>query len=196
MNAIVSEAHAWGRKVAAHCHGDKAAKMAIAAGVDSIEHGTFLKDDTLAEMKKKHVFLVPTLYADEWVGARADSFPAPIATKARAASAQADQMFQHAAKIGVPIALGTDAGVEPHGHNAHEFSLMNKNGLSAAQALIAGTAGGAELLGLSEQIGSLSPGKLADVVAVAGNPLSDIKTTEHALFVMKDGVIYVDRWRR
>jgi imidazolonepropionase-like amidohydrolase len=191
MNAIVSEAHNWGRKAAAHCHGDRAAKMAIAAGVDSIEHGSFLKDDTLAEMKKKHVYLVATLFAGYWVNQRADELPPAIAVKARAAAASAQQMFQHAVKIGVPLAMGTDAAVEPHGQNAHEFSLMTKNGLSPAQALMAATANGADLLGLSDQIGTLQPGKLADVVAVAGNPLADIKATEHPLLVMKEGTIYV-----
>ena len=191
MNAIVSEAHNWGRKVAAHCHGDRAAKMAIAAGVDSIEHGSFLKDDTLLEMKKKHVYLVATLFAGAWVGEHADEFPPVIAAKVRAAAAVAQQMFQHAVKIGVPLAFGTDAAVEPHGLNAREFSLMTKNGLPAAQALIAATASGADLLGLADQVGALAPGKLADIVAVAGNPLTDIKTTEHPLFVMKEGAIYV-----
>ncbi len=191
MNAIVSEAHNWGRKVAAHCHGDKAAKMAIAAGVDSIEHGSFLKDDTLLEMKKKHVYLVATLFAGYWVGQHLDTFPPAIAVKARAAAAQAQQMFQHAVKIGVPLAMGTDEGVEPHGLNAHEFALMTKNGLTPAQALMAATAGGADLLALSDQIGTLAAGKAADVVAVTGNPLTDITTTEHPIFVMKDGTIYV-----
>lgn len=191
MNAIVSEAHNWGRKVAAHCHGDRAARMAIAAGIDSIEHGTFLKDDTLLEMKKKHIYLVATLFAGAWVGEHLDKFPPAIAAKARAAAAQAQLMFQHAVKIGVPIAFGTDAAVEPHGLNAREFSLMVKNGLSAAQALMAATANGADLLGLADQIGTLAPGKSADIVAVAGNPLLDVKTTEHAVFVMKEGRIYV-----
>jgi len=193
MNAIVSEAHNWGRKVAAHCHGDRAAKMAIAAGVDSIEHGSFLKDDTLTEMKKKHVYLVATLFAGAWIGERLDTFPPAIAVKARAAAAQAQQMFQHAVKIGVPLAMGTDAGVEPHGLNAREFSLMTKNGLSPEQALMAGTANGADLLGLADQIGTLAAGKSADIVAVAGNPLTDMKTTEHPLFVMKQGTVYVGR---
>jgi len=191
MNAIVSEAHNWGRKVAAHCHGDRAAKMAMAAGVDSIEHGTFLKDDTLAEMKKKHVYLVATLFAGAWTLEHIDKFPPAIAAKARAASAQSQQMFQHAVRIGVPIAMGTDAAVEPHGLNAREFSLMAKNGLSPAQALMAGTANGAELLGLADQVGTLTAGKLADVVAVEGNPLTDLKATEHAVFVMKEGTVYV-----
>ena len=191
MNAIVSEAHNWGRKVAAHCHGDRAAKMAMAAGVDSIEHGTFLKDDTLAEMKKKHVYLVATLFAGAWTGERLDKFPAPIAAKARAAAAQSQTMFQHAVKLGTPIALGTDAAVEPHGLNAREFSLMTRNGLTAAQALMAGTAHGADLLGVADKVGTLSAGKLADIVAVAGNPLTDLKTTEHPVFVMKEGVVYL-----
>jgi len=192
MNAIVSEAHAWKRKVAAHCHGDRAAKMAIAAGVDSIEHGSFLQDDTLLEMKKKHVYLVATLFAGVWVGEHLDTFPAPIAAKARAAAAQAQLMFQHAVKIGVPFAMGTDAGVEPHGMNAREFVLMAKNGLPAAQVLMAGTAGGAELLGILDQTGTLSAGKFADIVAVPGNPLIDMAATEHPVFVMKEGAIYVN----
>ncbi|MGO9426404.1 MAG: amidohydrolase family protein [Steroidobacteraceae bacterium] len=191
MNAIVAEAHAWKRKVAAHCHGDQAAKMAIAAGVDSIEHGTFLKDDTLLEMKKKHVYLVATMFAGVWVGEHADKFPPAIAVKARAVSVQIQQMFQHAVRIGVPLAMGTDAGVEPHGLNAREFSLMTKNGLSPARALMAGTAGGADLLGIADQTGTLQPGKFADIIAVAGNPLRDISATEHPVLVMKEGTVYV-----
>jgi imidazolonepropionase-like amidohydrolase len=191
MNAIVSEAHAWKRKVAAHCHGDLAAKMAIAAGVDSIEHGTFLQDDTLQEMRNKHVYLVPTLFAGYWIGQKAATYPPVIAEKARAASAQSQTMFQHAVKIGVPIAMGTDAGVEPHGLNAREFSLMTANGLSPDQALLAGTARDADLLGISDQTGTLQPGKYADIVAVTGNPLLNIKTTEHPILVMKEGVIYI-----
>ena len=191
MNAIVAEAHSWGRKVAAHCHGDRAGKMALTAGVDSIEHGTFLADDTLAEMKKRHVYLVATLFAGTWVLEHVDKFPPTIAAKVRAAAAQAQQMFQHAVRIGVPLAMGTDAAVEPHGSNAREFSLMAKNGLTPAQALIAGTANGADLLGLSDQIGTLTAGKLADITAVPGNPLADLTVTEHVVFVMKEGTVYL-----
>src|SRR5579871_1945132 len=113
MNAIIGEAHTWHRKVAAHCHGDLAAKMAIQAGVDSIEHGSFLSDEALHQMKDKGVYLVPTLFAGAWVGEKADHFPPAIAAKVRAAAAAAQQMFQHAVKIGTPIAFGTDSAVEP-----------------------------------------------------------------------------------
>jgi imidazolonepropionase-like amidohydrolase len=187
INAVVTEAHAWKRKVAAHCHGDEAAKMAIAAGVDSIEHGTFLKDDTLKQMKDKGIYLVPTLFAGDWVGERADKFPPAIAAKARAASAGVQSMFQRAVKIGVKIAFGTDSAVEPHGLNAREFAIMVRNGMTPAQALIAATASGADLLGLADRIGTLEPGKLADLVAVPGDPLQDIRQTEKVSFVMQGG---------
>jgi imidazolonepropionase-like amidohydrolase len=187
MNAIVSEAHAWHRKVAAHCHGDEAARIAIAAGVDSIEHGSFLKDDTLRLMKTKGVYLVPTLFAGFWVGEKADHFPPAIAAKARAAAAQMQSMFQRAAKIGVKVAFGTDSAVEPHGLDAQEFALMVKNGFTPAQALLSATVGGADLLGLSDQIGTIEKGKLADLVAVPGDPLQDIRQTEKVNFVMQRG---------
>ncbi|HSS77780.1 MAG TPA: amidohydrolase family protein [Thermoanaerobaculia bacterium] len=190
MDAIVSEAHAWHRKVAAHCHGDEAARIAIAAGVDSIEHGSFLKDDTLRLMKEKGVYLVPTLFAGYWVGEKADHFPPAIAAKARAAAAQMQAMFQHAVKIGVKVAFGTDSAVEPHGLDAREFALMVKNGMTPAQALIAATASGADLLGLADKIGTLEKGKLADLVAVPGDPLQDIRQTEKVSFVMQGGKVY------
>jgi len=191
MDAIVSEAHAWHRKVAAHCHGDLAAKMAIRAGVDSIEHGSFLQDDTLKTMKDKGVYLVPTLMAGWWVGEKADHFPPQIAAKARAAIAQMQIMFQHAVRIGVPIAFGTDAGVEPHGMNAKEFSLMVANHFTPSQALMAATHNAADLLGVSDTAGSLEKGKSADIVAVRGNPLEDISATEHPVMVMKGGAFVV-----
>jgi len=198
MNAIIGEAHTWHRKVAAHCHGDAAAKMAIQAGVDSIEHGTFLQDDTLKSMKDKGVYLVPTLYASYWVGQTADTYPPAIREKALKAAAQSQIMFQHAVKIGVPIAFGTDSAVEPHGTDAFEFELMVKNGMSPADALMAATAHAAQLLygdhgqkNVDAPVGTLQAGKYADIVALPGDPLKDIKATEHPLFVMKGGVIYV-----
>jgi len=189
MNAIVEEAHHWGRKVAAHCHGDAAAKMAIAAGVDSIEHGSFIKSDTLALMRDKAVYLVPTLMAGFTVGEKAAKFPPSIQAKARAAHDAMFSMFQNAVKTGVKIAFGTDSAVSPHGKNAHEFFLMTSNGMSPAAALRAGTISAAMLLGLNDTIGTLEAGKLADIVAVPGNPLDDITATERVTFVMKGGVV-------
>lgn len=188
MDAVVEEAHLWGRKVAAHCHGDVAAKIAIAAGVDSIEHGTFLQPDTLALMREKGVYLVPTLMAAESIKPRLDTFPLSIATKARAAIAARDTLFRNALKAGVRIAFGTDSAVSRHGDNAGEFSLMTALGMSPAAALRT-TANSAALLGVDDRLGTLAAGKLADIVAVPGNPLTDIKATERVSFVMKEGTI-------
>lgn len=188
MHAIVDEAHQWGRKVAAHCHGDAAAKIAIAAGVDSIEHGTFLQPDTLAAMRDKGIYLVPTLLAAESIKGRLDKFPASIATKARAAIASRDALFRNALKAGVRIAFGTDSAVSPHGLNAREFALMTSLGMSPAEALRT-TANSAALLGVDDRLGTIAVGKLADLVAVPGNPLTDITATERVSFVMKEGVV-------
>jgi imidazolonepropionase-like amidohydrolase len=190
MNAIVEESHHWGRKVAAHCHGDSAAKMAIQAGVDSIEHGSFMKPDTLTMMRDKGVYLVPTLLAGEWTGGKVDKFPPPIATKAKAALAARSDMFRNAVKLGVKIAFGTDSAVSPHGLNAREFALMTGLGMSPAAALRSATSIAAALLGVDDRLGTLAPGKIADVIAVPGNPLGDITVTERVSFVMKAGVVY------
>lgn len=189
MNAIVEEAHHWGRKVAAHCHGDLAGKMAIAAGVDSIEHGSFLKPDTLAMMRDKGVYLVPTLLAGEWTGGKADKFPPAIAAKAKAALAARSDMFRNALKAGVKIAFGTDSAVSPHGMNGREFALMTGLGMSPGAALRSATSVAAQLLGVDDRSGTIAAGKLADLIAVPGNPLDDIHQTEHVSFVMKDGVV-------
>jgi imidazolonepropionase-like amidohydrolase len=190
LDAIVDEAHRLGKKVATHCHGDTAAKAAIAAGVDSIEHGSFLKPDTLALMKARHVVLIPTLLAGENTGRKLDKFPPAIQPKARAALEARSQMFRNALKAGVTIGFGTDSAVSPHGINAQEFSLMTGLGMSPAQALRAATSVDAELLGIAAQTGTLEKGKLADIVAVPGNPLNDIKQTEHVVFVMRAGSVY------
>ena len=188
MNAIVEESHHWGRKVAAHCHGDAAAKMAVIAGADSIEHGSFIKPETLQMMHDKGVYLVPTLLAGEWTGGRADKFPPAIATKAKAALAARSDMFRNAVKLGVKIAFGTDSAVSPHGMNGKEFALMTGLGMSPAAALRSATSVAASLLGVDDR-GTLAAGKLADIIAVPGNPLSDITTMERVSFVMKDGVV-------
>ena len=195
MKAIVSEAHAWRRKVAAHCHGDAAARIAIEAGVDSIEHGTFLTEDTLKLMKARGVYLVPTRMAAYWVGKEADAgaYPPQIIAKARAAAAAHGAMFKTALRVGVPIAFGTDAGVYPHGMNATEFSLMVDLGMSPAAALLSATRESARLLGVDKEVGTLESGKVADIVAVPGNVLGDIHSTEHPLCVMRQGHIVLQK---
>src|SRR5712692_3649361 len=169
MNAIVEEAHHWGRKVAAHCHGDSAARMALQAGVDSIEHGSFMKPETLAMMHDKGIYLVPTLLAGDWIMKKIDKFPPSIAAKARAALGARSEMFRNALRAGVKIAFGTDSAVSPHGMNAQEFALMTGLGMSSAAALRSATSAGAALLGIDDRLGTLTAGKLADIVAVPGN---------------------------
>ena len=188
LNAIVEEAHTLRRKAAAHAHGAEAAKRAIRAGIDSIEHGTFVDDEALKMMHDRGVFLVPTLTVR--IGLEASKFPPRVKAKADAAVKQQDNMVRRAIALGVKIALGTDAAVYPHGRNAEEFALMAADGLSPAQALQAGTVSAAELLGLSDKIGALKPGFAADIIAVRGNPLTDIRATQNVTFVMKDGVVY------
>jgi imidazolonepropionase-like amidohydrolase len=193
LDAIMSEAHAWKRKVAAHAHGDLAAKLAVEAGVDSIEHGSFLTEATLKLMKQKGVYLVPTRMAVYWVNKEAETYPPKIREKARAAAAAHGSMLKMALKLGVPIAFGTDAGVFPHGMNAHEFALLVEQGMAPEAALMAGTRESAKLLGVDAEVGTLEAGKMADVVAVRGNVLKDIAVTEQPVFVMKHGAVVVQK---
>src|SRR4051812_1039574 len=189
MAALVDETHRLRKKVAVHCHGDQAAKDAIEAGVDSIEHGSFLKPETLQLMKTKGTWLVPTLMGTEWVLAKLDSYPPALQEKGKAAGAARTEMFRNAVKLGVKIALGTDAGVYPHGQNAKEFKLMVDLGMAPIEALRAGTSSDAELLGIAAKVGTLEKGKLADIVAMPGDPTADITATERVSFVMKEGKI-------
>lgn len=188
LDALVSEAHALRRKTAAHAHGAEAAKRAIRAGIDSIEHGTFLDDEAFQMMHEHGTFLVPTLATR--IGLVAGNFPPAVKVKADLAVKTQDAMLRNALAHGVKIALGTDAAVYPHGQNATEFGFMVADGMTPGQALQAGTSSGAELLGLTGRIGALKPGLIADVVATPGNPLDDIGLTRKVIFVMKDGVIY------
>ncbi len=192
LDAIVFEAHRLGKRVAAHCHGDTAGKLAIEAGVDSLEHGSFLKPDTLAMMKKKGTVLIPTLMASHYLNeeSRIAKFPPPIQAKIRTASAAHAAAFKEALRAGVIIGFGTDSAVYPHGMNAHEFSLMTGLGMPPAAALRAATSVDARLLGIAAQTGTLEAGKLADIVAVPGDPLVDIKQTEKVVFVMRAGRVY------
>jgi imidazolonepropionase-like amidohydrolase len=187
--ALADEAHRLRKKLAVHCHGDQAAKEAIAAGVDSIEHGSFLKPDTLALMKTKGTYLVATLMATEWIMGKLDQYPPPLQAKAKAAAAARTEMFRNAVRLGVKIAFGTDAAVFPHGQNAKEFALMTGLGMEPIEALRSATSVTADLFGIAQKVGTLEKGKLADIIAMPGDPTTDITATERVSFVMKEGRI-------
>jgi imidazolonepropionase-like amidohydrolase len=189
MRALVDEAHRLRKKVAAHCHGDHAAREAIEAGVDSIEHGSFLTEKTLALMKQRGTYLVPTLLAGDWIMGKIDRFPPEIAAKARAAMARRSQMFRDAVRLGVTIGFGTDSAVSPHGINAREFTLMTGLGMTPIAALRSATSVDAELLGIAGRVGTLEPGKLADIIAMPGDPTVDIAATGRVALVMKEGKV-------
>ncbi len=189
ITALVDESHRLRKKVAVHCHGDQAAKDAIAAGVDSIEHGSFLKPDTLTMMKNKGTYLTPTLMAAEWIIQKMANYPPALQAKAKAAYDARSEMFRNAVKMGVKISFGTDAAVFPHGQNAKEFKLMTDLGLPAIDALKTATGNAADLFGIAQKVGTLEKGKLADVIAMPGDPTSDITATERVSFVMKEGKI-------
>jgi len=189
MAALVDESHRLRKKVAVHCHGDQAAREAIEAGVDSIEHGSFVKPETLTRMKNKGTFLTPTLMATEWIMSKLDNYPPALQAKAKAAGAARSDMFRSAVKMGVKISFGTDAVVFPHGQNAKEFKLMVDLGMTPIDALKSATANDAELLGIAQKVGTLEKGKLADIIAMPGDPASDITATERVFFVMKEGKI-------
>lgn len=190
LNALVDEAHAKRKKAAAHSHGAEAAKRAIRAGIDSIEHGSFLDDEALRMMVEKGTYLVPTLMAADSIretwrkGGRMD---ARTERKARLALDAMDVTVSKAIRMGVKIAFGTDSGVSQHGRNAEEFKLMVGRGMKPVDALKAATSATAELLGVSDRLGTLQAGRVADIVAIPGNPLEAIQNTERVAFVMKDG---------
>ena len=189
MKAIVADAHRLGQKVAAHAHGAQGILWAAEAGVDSIEHGSYIDDAGIAEMKKNGTYLVPTLYLGDWFleNAERNHVPDFLLGKAKAVMPAARQNIAHAFASGVKVAFGTDAAVYPHGLNAHEFAVMVKLGLTPLQAIQTATVNAADLLGWQGKVGSLEPGAWADIVAVDGNPLKDVTTLEHVKFVMKGG---------
>jgi imidazolonepropionase-like amidohydrolase len=198
MKAIVAEAHRLGRKVAAHAHGAQAILWASEAGVDSIEHGSYIDDAAIAEMKKNGTYLVPTLYLGDWFLENAEIIHLPefLQAKAKAVIPAARKHIAHAFASGVKVAFGTDAAVYPHGLNAHEFAVMVKLGLSPLQAIQAATINAADLLGWAGQVGSLEPGAWADIVAVDGDPLKDVTTLERVKFVMKGGEVVKNEYAK
>jgi imidazolonepropionase-like amidohydrolase len=198
MKAIVADAHRLGRKVAAHAHGAEGIRWASMAGVDSIEHGSYIDDAAIAEMKKNGTYLVPTLYLMDWFFENAEKIGTPpeLIAKGKEVMPAARKNVARAFAAGVKVGFGTDAAVYPHGLNAHEFAVMVKLGLTSLQAIQSATINDADLLGWSDKIGTIEPGKWADIIAVDGDPLADVTTLERVRFVMKGGEIVKNEYRK
>jgi len=193
LEAVVATAKDYNMTVAVHAHGSEGMKRAVLAGVDSIEHGTYMTDEIMELMKQRGTYYVPTILAGVWVAEKAqdpDYFPAIVRPKAATIGPVIRQTFARAYKSGVKIAFGTDTGVSPHGENAREFELMVEGGMPEQQTIHAATIEAARLLKIDDRLGSVEEGKLADIVAVPGNVLEDISLMRNIAFVMKDGVIY------
>ena len=193
LKAIVKAAKDYGFTVAVHAHGAEGMKRALLAGVDSIEHGTYLDDEVIRLFKRTGAYYVPTLMAGKWVAMKAKEagyFPAIVRPKAITIGAELSKTFGRAYRAGVKIAFGTDSGVSAHGDNAHEFVYMVEAGMPPMKAIQAATLQAAKLMRIEDQLGTIASGKIADVVAVAGNPLEDIKRMLKVSFVMKAGRIY------
>ncbi|MGH8130847.1 MAG: amidohydrolase family protein [Steroidobacteraceae bacterium] len=193
LKAVITTAHDYGMKVAAHAHGNEGMLRAVHAGIDSIEHGTFMGDDTLKLMKAQGTHYVPTISAGRWVYEQAQDptyFPAIVRPKALAVGPQIQQTFAKAWKAGVTIMFGTDCGVCAHGSNAREFRYMTQAGMPVIEAIRSATIVPARYLGIDDRLGSIEAGKLADIIAVPGDPREDVQVLEHVSFVMKEGVIH------
>jgi imidazolonepropionase-like amidohydrolase len=192
MNAIVSEAKLWGRKTCAHAHGTEAIKMAVKAGVASVEHGSMLDDEAIALMKEHGTYLDADIYNDEYIMSEYKrlGFPDKILNKEKLVGQAQRESFRKAVQACVKISFGTDAGVYPHGWNAKQFKYMVKFGLTPIKAIQAATVNAADLLGWSKKVGSITAGKYADIIAVETNPLDDVSVLENVKFVMKGGVVY------
>lgn len=192
LTAIVETANDYGMTVAVHAHGKEGMIRAIKAGVDSIEHGTYMDDTVMDLMKENGTFYVPTILAGNFVAEKAKIdgfFPAIVRPKAAAIGPLIQQTFARAYQAGVKIAFGTDSGVSAHGDNAQEFGLMVDVGMPPIEAILSATKHTAELLNVTDTLGSISAGKLADIVAVKGDPLANIRLLENVQFVMKDGAV-------
>ena len=198
MKMIVSEAHRLGRKVAVHAHGSQAILWALEAGADSIEHGSYVDDQGVAAMKARGTYLVPTLYTDDFLleNLQVLHLPEFLARKAREVLPEATKNVSRALKRGVKVAFGTDAGVYPHGLNAREFHSMTKAGLSSLAAIQAATINAADLIGWSDKAGALEAGKWADIIAVDGDPLEDVRRLESVKFVMKGGRVFKNEFAK
>jgi imidazolonepropionase-like amidohydrolase len=192
MKAIVADAHRLGRKVAAHAHGAQGIAWAAEAGVDSIEHGSYIDENAIKIMKEHGTYLVPTQYLGDWMQENAVKIGLPpmYSEKMKTVSTAMRQNVTKAIQGGVKIAFGTDAAVYPHGLNAHEFAVYVKLGMSPLQAIQTATVNAADLLGWSDRIGSLDEGKFADIVAVNGDPTKDVTLLQNPVMVMKGGVVY------
>jgi imidazolonepropionase-like amidohydrolase len=191
MRAIIETAHRLGRKVAAHAHGASGIRDAALAGVDSIEHGSFMDEEAIQAMKQHGTYLVPTLYLGDWLmeNVSKTGMTESNLEKAKVVLPAARQNVARAFREGVKVAFGTDAAVYPHGLNAHEFAVMVKLGLTPLQSIQAATVNAADLLGWSDRVGSLETGKFADIIAVDGDPLADVTVLERVRFVMKGGEV-------
>ena len=193
IEAIVAAARDYGYKVAAHAHGAEGMRRAVVGGVDSIEHGTYMPDDVMRLMKKQGTYYVPTIMAGKFVAEKAaipDYFSELVRPKAAAIGPLIQDTFARAYKAGVPIAFGTDTGVSAHGDNWQEFGFMIEAGMPPMEAIQSATVAAADLLGQSDDLGSITPGKLADIIAVSGDPLTDSAVFGQVQFVMKGGVVF------
>ena len=194
MNAIVNEAPMWGKRVAAHAHGAEAIKMAIEAGVSSVEHGSLIDDEGIALMKQHGTYLVADVYNDDYIIGEFTKlgYPEKIIEKEKLVGRRQRENFMKAVTSGVKAAFGTDAGIFPHGWNAKQFAYMVEWGMTSTEAIQAATVNAADLLGWTDRIGSICAGKLADIIAVPTDPLADVTALERVGFVMKGGVVVRD----
>ena len=192
LNALVQEAHMWERKVAAHAHGTEGIKRAIRAGVDSVEHASFIDDEGIALAKEKGTWLVMDIYNDDYIMAefKKKGYPQKILDKEALVGRTQRENFRKAVKAGAKLAFGSDAGVYPHGWNGKQFAKMVEWGMTPGQAIKAATTDAAELLGWRDRVGSVEAGRFADIIAVAGDPLKDVAELERVTFVMKGGVVH------